>query len=69
MVFDVDVVDKMISPLYEDGEGIESKNFNVFIYANEVDWTNLRQVYPSYDKPIYTKSVIDLPKEDFELNV
>ena len=69
MIFDVDVVDKMISPLYEDGEDIESKDFNVFIYANELDWTNFARVYPSYDKPIYTKSVIDLPKEHFELNL
>lgn len=39
--YDIDVLDKMISPLYEDGEGTTASTFNIFIYANEI----IRETY------------------------
>ena len=37
LMYGIDVLDKMISPLYDDSEGNNTHDFNVFIYVNEID--------------------------------
>ena len=67
--YNIDVLDKMISPLYEDIEGEKAQNFNVYIYANSYDREYSSRLLPTYDKPVYKKSVIDLPEADFQKNI
>ena len=38
LLYSIDVLDKMISPLYEDESGSNKQDFNIFIYANFVEW-------------------------------
>ena len=51
MIYNIDVLNKVVSPLYQvsDGAELETKNFNLFIYANEIYARNNTIVYPKYD--------------------
>ena len=35
IIYDIDVLNKIVSPLYEASDGIETRNFELFIFANE----------------------------------
>ena len=51
MTYNVDVLNKVVSPLYQvsDDVELETKNFNLFIYVNEKDLSTLKIIYPKYD--------------------
>ena len=66
--YDIEVLNRIISPLYQTDDTEEQLDVNLFIYANEIDITR-SIVLPSYDKPVYQKSVIDLPEADFQTNI
>ena len=38
IIYDIDVLDKLINPLYKATEDMEEQSFNLFIYANEIDF-------------------------------
>ena len=51
MLYRIDVLYKIVSPLYQvsDDVELETKNFNLFIYVNEVDTNTGEITYPEYD--------------------
>ena len=70
IIYDIDVLDKLINPLYKATEDMEEQSFNLFIYANEIDFRTGEIIWPTYDAPVFQKTDgLDIPEADFDNNM
>ena len=69
--YSIDVLNEIVSPLYEVTEDpdLETKNFNLFIYVNDQNVRTGEILYPQYDKPVYFNSDLQIPQADFDNNM